>query len=157
MYDRRMPMKLKSRVYKTVVRPVLLYGTETWAVKSEQLRKLEVMEMKCLRRVVGCTLWDRRRNEDIRAEAKVAPIAEKVVESRLRWFGHVCRKPEEDLVKQIWERKEEGKRRRGRPAKRWMDCVREDLRQPGMTVEEGRRVALNRERGRQLTRHPDPM
>ena len=56
VYDRRMPMKLKSKVYKTVVRPVLLYGTETWAAKAEHMRKLATMEMKCLRRVVGCTL-----------------------------------------------------------------------------------------------------
>ena len=128
VYDRRMPMKLKSKVYKTVVRPVLLYGTETWAAKAEHMRKLGTMEMKCLRRVVGCTLWDRRRNEDIRAEAKVAPITGKVKENRMRWFGHVCRKREDDLVRQIWERKEEGRRGRGRPVKRWMDCVKEDLR-----------------------------
>ena len=56
---------MKSKVYKTVVRPVLLYGTETWAAEAEHLRELATMEMKCLRRVVGCTLWDRRRNEDI--------------------------------------------------------------------------------------------
>ena len=58
----------------------------------------------------------------------------------MQWFGHVCRKREDDLVRQIWERKEEGRRGRGRPVKRWMDCVKEDLRQKGMTVEEGRRV-----------------
>ena len=60
VHDRRMPIKLKSKVYKIVVWPVLLYGTETWAEKVEHLRKLGTMEMKCLRRVVGCTLWDRR-------------------------------------------------------------------------------------------------
>ena len=29
--DRRMPAKLKRTVYKTAIRPAILYGTETWA------------------------------------------------------------------------------------------------------------------------------
>ena len=34
--DRRMPMKLKGNVHKTVVRPALLYGAETWATTRGQ-------------------------------------------------------------------------------------------------------------------------
>ena len=84
--------------------------------------------MKCLRRVVGCTLWDRRRNEDISAEAKVAPITEKVKENRLRWFGHVCRKREDDLVKgkskeRTWTPSQEmDGLYEGRPAADGLDC-----------------------------------
>ena len=76
----------------------------------------------------------------------VAPITKKVKESRLRWFEHVCRNMEDYLVMHIWERKEEGRRGCGLPAKRRMDCVMKDLWQTGMTVEECRRVVLDRER-----------
>ena len=34
--DRRMPVKLKGKVYKTVVRPALFYGGETWATTRGQ-------------------------------------------------------------------------------------------------------------------------
>ena len=40
--DRRMPVKLKGKVYKTVVRPALLYGAETWATTRGQEARLEV-------------------------------------------------------------------------------------------------------------------
>ena len=30
-FDRRIPVKLKGKVYTTVVRPIILYGAETWA------------------------------------------------------------------------------------------------------------------------------
>ena len=42
--NRRMPVKLKGKVYKTVVRPALLYGAETWATTREQEARLEVNE-----------------------------------------------------------------------------------------------------------------
>ncbi|XP_043944778.1 zinc finger protein 436-like [Protopterus annectens] len=75
-----MPVQLKSKVYKTMVRPVLQY-----VVKAEHLMKLEVMEMKYLRQVAGFTLWDRR-NKEFKAEVQVAPIVEQVKENRLQWF-----------------------------------------------------------------------
>ena len=47
--DRRMPVKLKGKVYKTVVRPALLYGADTWATTRGQEARLEVNEMRMLR------------------------------------------------------------------------------------------------------------
>ena len=46
--DRRMPVKLKGKVYKTVVRPALLYGAETWATTRGQEARLEVNEIRML-------------------------------------------------------------------------------------------------------------
>ena len=46
---RRMPVKLKRKVYKTVVRPALLYGAEIWATTWGQEARLEVNEMRMLR------------------------------------------------------------------------------------------------------------
>lgn len=66
VYHRSMPKKLKSKVYKTVLTPVLLYGTEASAAKAEYLRKSVATEMKCLGRVVAQT------NEGIRAEVPIA-------------------------------------------------------------------------------------
>ena len=67
---RQMPMRLKAQVYKTMVRPVILYGAETWAVKEEHVKKLEVAEMKCLRAIRGVTTRERMRNEDIRQKVQ---------------------------------------------------------------------------------------
>ena len=38
------PVKLKGKVYKTLVRPALLYGAETWATTRGQEARLEVNE-----------------------------------------------------------------------------------------------------------------
>ena len=64
--------------------------------------------------MLGC---ERRRNEDIRTEAKAASIVEQVRKSRLRWLGNVTRRDEDDPGKEAWELPVEGRRSVGR--QRW--------------------------------------
>ena len=47
--DRRIRLRVKGKVYKTVVRPAMMYRAETWAVKKTQEKKLDVAEMRMLR------------------------------------------------------------------------------------------------------------
>ena len=42
LYDRKMNVKIKGKVYWTVVRPALLYGADTWALKKAQEMKLGI-------------------------------------------------------------------------------------------------------------------
>ena len=46
--DRIMNVTIKGKVYRTVARPALMYGSETWALKKAQENKLEVAEMRML-------------------------------------------------------------------------------------------------------------
>ena len=59
-------MKLKGKVYKTVVRQALLYGAETWATTRRQEARLEVNEMRMQRWMCGVTRRDNIRNKHIR-------------------------------------------------------------------------------------------
>jgi len=59
----------------------------------------------------------------------------KLREVRLRWFGHVSRRDEE-YIRQRLRRMQVGTRGRGRPKRRWLDCIKEDLLAVG-AVEEG--------------------
>jgi hypothetical protein len=79
---RRMPLKLKGKIYKTIIRPVVLYGSECRATKVRDERRLHVMEMRMLRWMCGVTRMDRIRNEYIRASLKVAPVTEKMRSNR---------------------------------------------------------------------------
>ena len=70
-------------IQDTVVRPAMMHGAETWAVKKAHEKKLDVAEMRMLRWMSGVTKMDRIRNERIRGTTKVGEISKKVRESRL--------------------------------------------------------------------------
>ena len=97
--DRRLPTKLKGKFYRTAIRPAMLYGSECWAAKKQNGNKMRVAEMRMLRGMCGKTLKDRVRNEDIRAMVGVASIEDKLRENRLRWYGHIYRRPADAVVR----------------------------------------------------------
>ncbi|KAK3514616.1 hypothetical protein QTP70_021528, partial [Hemibagrus guttatus] len=90
--DRKISARIKGKVYRTVVRPAMLYGLEIVSLRKRQESELEVAELKMLRFSLGVTRLDRIRNEYIRGTAHVGRLGDKVREARLRWFGHVQRR-----------------------------------------------------------------
>jgi len=56
---------VKGKVYKTMVRPVMIYGAEAWTLRRSEQGLLERTEMRMLRWMLGITLKDRKRNDDI--------------------------------------------------------------------------------------------
>ena len=116
--DRKISARVKGKVFKSVVRPAMLYGAETWPIKRAQESKLEVAEMRMLRWMLGVTRRDKVRNSLIRGTAKVTEVTKKVQERRMQWFGHIKRPEEEYVSRRILDMEVEGRRQRGRPKKR---------------------------------------
>ena len=67
------------------------------------------------------------RNERIRGTVKVGEIPKRAQESRLKWYGHVLRREDEYVGRRVMAMEVPGKRRRGRPKRRWLDNIRNDL------------------------------
>ncbi|KAI5085143.1 hypothetical protein C0J45_23845, partial [Silurus meridionalis] len=130
--DRRVYARMKGKVYRTVVRPAMLYGLETVALSKRQEAELEVAELKMLRFSLGLTRMDRFRNEFIRRTAHVGCFGDKVREVRLRWFGHVQRRDMSYIGRRMLRMEPPGRRKRRRPRRRFMDVVREDMQVVGV-------------------------
>ena len=56
---RRVPARVKGKVYKVAVRPAMLYGLETVALTKRQEAEMEVAELKMLRFSLGETRMER--------------------------------------------------------------------------------------------------
>jgi hypothetical protein len=103
-------------------------------MKKKNERKLHVAEMRMLRWMCGVTRMDKVSNEYIRRSLKVAPITEKLKGNRLSWYGHVMRE-ENHVTRRAMNMNVEGWRGRGRPKKRWIDCVKQDMREMAVSDE----------------------
>ncbi|KAM2360015.1 hypothetical protein ACFXTH_002458 [Malus domestica] len=106
----------------------MLYGTECWVVKHQHVHKMGVAEMRMLRWMCGHTRKDKIRNEDIQGKVGVAEIEGNMRENRLRWFGHVQRRPTDAPIKRCdYGTEVQGRRGRGRPRKTLEETLRKDL------------------------------
>ena len=76
----------KTKCYKAVFRPTLLYGTETWVTAKRDMTRLEAAEMRFLRSVKGYTRLDRIRSDVIRKELEISGIQDVRSKYRQNWI-----------------------------------------------------------------------
>ena len=106
----------------------MTYGAETWALRADHERMLERAENRMVRWMNGVSLKDRLTSKELQENLQIENITEVVRRARLRWFGHVERKNDEDWVKRTTLLEIEGSRPAGRPKKTWHETVKADLR-----------------------------
>jgi len=101
----------------------------------------------------GKTIQDRIRNDIIRERVGVAPIVEKLVENRLRWFEHVERRPVDAVVRRV-DQMEESQVKRGRG--RLKKTIRETIRKYLEVNELDQNMVFDRTLWRHLIHVADP-
>ena len=141
--------RTKLRIFKSLVLPVFLYGSETWTLNASLKRRINPFGTKCLRRIMGYRWFDHVSNERLLRETDSRHISCMVRERQLRLYGHVVRLPEADPAHQVvsTEDNREWVRRVGRPRNSW-------LKQIGLSCREVLNVGL--EDARRLTREDPP-
>ncbi|XP_045492279.1 uncharacterized protein LOC123691743 [Colias croceus] len=122
---------IKVLLYKTLLRPVLTYGSESWVLSKKDEDCLLVFERKILRRIFGAVLenrrWRTRYNHELYGMYKEPNVIKTIKLGRLRWAGHVARMDDNRAPLRLLDGKPDGRRNRGRPKLRWLDGVEQDL------------------------------
>jgi hypothetical protein len=120
--------KLKGKFYRTAIWPIMLYGAECWPTKRRHIQQLSVAEMRMLWWICGHTRRDRVCNDDIHERFGVAPVEKKLMQHRLRWFGHMQRRlTEAPICNEVIRRTGNKKRGKWRPNLTWDESVKRDL------------------------------
>ena len=115
--DRNIVLSSKIRLMRSLVMSIFLYE-----------KRVQAMEMRCLRKLLGITYREHISNEEVRNRTRQAigpheDLLTTVKKRKLRWYGHITRSS--GLAKTTMQGTVQGGRRRGRQKKRWEDNIPE--------------------------------
>ena len=140
----------KLKIYKSNVRSVLLYASETWRTNKKIESRLRGFEGRCLRRILKIRWEQRVTNEEIRRRTKINNIVEEVKQRRWRWLGHTLRMERTRHPNRALRWAPPGKRKRGRPLGTWRRTIQEEMNEMGKTWNELTWLAQDRDAWRKF-------
>jgi hypothetical protein len=89
----------KFTIHKTLIRPVLLYDSETWVLTKREENQLLVFERKVLRTICGLKIengvYRRMYNHELDKEFSSPNALNVTKTNKLRCAGHMIRRPKE--------------------------------------------------------------
>ena len=122
VFKSNMPISLKRKVFNQCVLPTMIYGAETWAITKQMRSKIASAQRSMERNMLGITWQDYKTNEWVRSQTKLTDITEVILRKKWTWAGHVARMKDSRWTYEVTNWKPWlGKRKRGRPNKRWRD------------------------------------
>ena len=98
---RHISREAKVGMYEGIIEPSLLYSCEVWSLKVHERKRMEAVEMNCLRNICGLRRIDRVPNVKIRRCGKKVSVSQRIDQGVLRWFGHIERMGDKRMAKRV--------------------------------------------------------
>ena len=90
---------MKEKAYKSFVRSAMLYGSETWCLRENEVAILRRAERFMVRAMCSVKLVDKRNTEELMDMLGLKEAADKQARANdVSWYGRVLRRPEEDVL-----------------------------------------------------------
>ena len=100
-HEHGITQKAKVAVYRAMVLTSLLYGSETWTCYHRYIKKLDQFHLHCLHRLLDICCEDSVTNQGVLRHGALPDIETLIMQSQLRWSGHVMRMEDNRLPKQL--------------------------------------------------------
>jgi len=125
--SRDVTLPTKVCLVKAMVFPVVMYGCESWTVKTAERWRIDAFEMWCWRRLFRVPWTTRRSNQSILKEISPGCSSEgMMLKLKLQYFGHLMRRVD-SLEKTLMLGGIGDRRRRGRQRMRWLDGITDSM------------------------------
>ena len=134
------------KIYRTMIRPLVTYSSETWTLTAKDENNLRIFERQTLRKIFGPVnidnIWKTRNNMEIDKLIEGADIVRFIKAQRIKWLGHIQRMDQARPTRKLLDWKPMGTRPIGRAQQRWQEDVREDLKK--LKVKNWKETVLDR-------------
>ena len=102
---------------------MVMYGSESWTIKKTETQRIDAFELWCWRRLLRVPWTARRSNQSVLKEINPGFSLEGLMlQLKLQYFGHLMRRAD-SFEKTLMQGKIEGRRRRERQRRRWLDGI----------------------------------
>jgi hypothetical protein len=126
LFKARISGNIRKRLIKVYIWSIALYGCETWTMTQRDRERLEAFEMWCWRRMEKISWTEKKSNEEVLNIVREGRSLLKTIENRRgKMLGHLLR--HDEYIKIMVEGKVEGRRKRGRPRRTYMDQIKEKV------------------------------
>ena len=113
-------------VYQSCVKLAMLYGSETWCLRESEMAILRRTEKAMVRSMCGVKLMDRKNMEELIEMLGLKKTLHRMAKANgVRWYGHVIRRDDDNVLNKTMMLEMNGKRKHGRHKMKWRRQVEE--------------------------------
>ena len=125
--SRDIALSTKVCLVKVMVFPGVMYGCESWTIKTAERQRIDVFELWCWRRLLRVLWTARTSNQSILKEiSPECSLKGLMLKLKAQYFGHMMQR-DDSLEKTLMLGKIEGRRRRGWQRMRWLDGITDSM------------------------------
>lgn len=145
--------KTKIKLFNSNIMSILLYGVETWTEETKAIQKLQVYINKSLRNILKIFWPNKISNVELWSKTNQKPVKQILKERKWRWIGHILRREDTNVTKQILNFTPPGKRRKGRPKETWKRGIKKDMENINRTWNEIKTIAKDRKGWKEIVKN----
>ena len=144
--NHQLTLNTKLKVYQACILSTLLCGSESWTTYARQENRLEGFHLRCLRQIMGVRWQDRVTNTAVLEKEGSLSMHFMLCQHRLWWLGHVHRMEDGRIPKDLlYGQLALGCRPVGRPALRYKDVCKRDLKLMDINPDSWEKLADDRD------------
>ena len=120
LFGRRFPLRLKGAVYKSYVKPAILYGSEAWCLKENEMGIVRRTERSMVTAMCGLQLKDRKRSTNLMFMLDLKETMDQLdMANRVYRYGHLLRRGDGHILRKVLDFEVEGQRKKVMPKRTW--------------------------------------